>query len=98
MTADQPPVEPILSTVRPVTDSPYAEGPYEAALSELRAAVAQVSAAIPGTTGETASRLSEQRSMLNRAQQELRPGDTDALTRAHELCLRVRQQLPGRPE
>ncbi|MET7650502.1 hypothetical protein [Streptomyces sp. NPDC005486] len=46
MSDQQPPTDPVLSHVQPVPGGLYG---YEAALSDLRAAVAEVSAALSGT-------------------------------------------------
>lgn len=92
--SERPGSEPVLSRVEPLGGGPYADQPYEAALSDLRRAVAEVSAALPNAEGATAERLLGRQRELNRLQIQLHPDDAEALANAHELCRRVRGELP----
>ncbi|MGW2617599.1 hypothetical protein [Streptomyces sp. NPDC001500] len=94
MSDEQPPTDPVLSHVQPLPGGLYGAEPYEAALSDLRAAVAEVSAALrdaqdPAVTED----LTRYQVDLKRAQIQLRPDDTAALERAHALCRTVRRYL-----
>ncbi|MFE9677191.1 hypothetical protein ACFYO5_24180 [Streptomyces sp. NPDC006259] len=92
---DQSPTDPVLAHVEPVPGGLYGDQPYEAALSDLRAAVTEVSAALRDADATTAQQLTHYQQELNRAQLQLRPGDSDALQRAHTLARTVRQSLAG---
>lgn len=94
---EQPDSEPVLSHVEPLSGGLYADQPYEAALSDLRGAVAEVSAALRDADGATREHLLERQRELNRLQTRLRPDDADALADAHALCRRVRAELAGLP-
>nr|WP_020126004.1 histidine phosphatase family protein [Streptomyces sp. 303MFCol5.2] len=94
MSDQQPPTDPVLSHVQPVPGGLYSDEPYEAALSDLWAAVAEVSAALRDTEDPAVTEdLTRYQVDLNRAQLQLRPDDTAALERAHALCRTVRHYL-----
>jgi hypothetical protein len=92
---DHAPDDPVLARVEPVPGGLYGDLSYEAALADLRTAVAEVSAALRDADGATAERLTGDQRELNRAQLQLRPDDTDAVRRAHELARTVRRRLEG---
>ncbi|KOX43210.1 MULTISPECIES: hypothetical protein [Streptomyces] len=92
---DHSPTDPILGHVEPVPGGLYGDQPYEAALSDLRSAVAEVSAALRNADGTRAEQLSRYQQDLGRAQLRLRPDDKAALERAHALSRTVRQYLAG---
>ncbi|OEJ20844.1 hypothetical protein AR457_42010 (plasmid) [Streptomyces agglomeratus] len=89
------PTDPILSHVEPVPGGLYGDQPYEAALADLRTAVAEVSAALSAAEGTSAEQLMRYQQDLNRAQLQLRPDDAEALQRAHDLSRTVRRYLAG---
>ncbi|WP_069766955.1 hypothetical protein [Streptomyces sp. LUP30] len=94
MNDQQPPIDPVLSHVEPLSGGLYGAEPYEAALSDLLSAVAEVSAAKAGTEDPTVTEdLTRYQVDLNRTQLRLRPDDTAALERAHALCRTVRRCL-----
>ncbi|WP_371572750.1 hypothetical protein [Streptomyces sp. NBC_01314] len=94
MSDKQPPTDPVLSHVQPLPGGLYGDQPYETALSDLRAAVAEVSAALRDTEDPAVTEdLMRYQVDLNRAQLQLRPDDDDALERAHALCRTVRRYL-----
>ncbi|MGQ4331116.1 hypothetical protein [Streptomyces hayashii] len=94
MSDQQPPTDPVLSHVQPLPGGLYGDEPYEAALSDLRAAVAEVSAALRDAQDQAVTEdLTRYQVDLNRAQIQLRPDDTAALERAHALCRVVRRYL-----
>ncbi|WEV29043.1 hypothetical protein OYE22_30555 [Streptomyces sp. 71268] len=74
---------PILAHVEPVPGGLYGGQPYEVALSDLRAALAEVSATLSGADSPAVARLTDYKQDLNRAQLQLRPNDMDAILRAH---------------
>ncbi|MET9442870.1 hypothetical protein [Streptomyces sp. NPDC006610] len=92
---DHSPTDPILAHVEPVPGGLYGDQPYEAALADLRSAVAEVSAALRDADGTRAEQLTHYQRDLNRAQLQLRPDDTAALERAHALSRTVRRYLAG---
>jgi hypothetical protein len=92
---DTSPTDPVLAHVQPVPGGLYGDQPSESALSDLRTAVAEVSAALRDADGDTAEELTRYQRDLNRAQLQLRPGDDDALQHAHTLCRTVRRHLAG---
>ncbi|MEU3620167.1 hypothetical protein ABZ725_49010 [Streptomyces sp. NPDC006872] len=84
----------MLSHVQPLPGSLYGDEAYEAALSDLRAAVAEVSTALNDAEDAAVTQnLTRYQVDLNRAQLQLRPDDTAALERAHVLCRTVRRHL-----
>ncbi|WP_406005114.1 hypothetical protein OG440_02255 [Streptomyces sp. NBC_00637] len=94
MSDQQPPTDPVLSHVQPLSGGLYGDKPYEAALSDLRAAVAEVSAALAETEDPAVTEdLTRYQVDLNRAHLQLRPDDTAALERAHVLCRTARRYL-----
>ncbi|MEU5074426.1 hypothetical protein AB0G76_23110 [Streptomyces asoensis] len=94
MSDQQHPTDPVLSRVQRVPGGLYGDEPYEAALSDLRAAVAQVSAALSRTQDPAVSEdLTRYQADLNRAQLQLHPHGSAALERAHALCRTVRRYL-----
>ncbi|MFH9554675.1 hypothetical protein [Streptomyces sp. NPDC017435] len=94
MSDQQPPTDPVLSPVQPVPGGLYGDEPYEAALSDLRAAVAEVSAALSDTEDPAVTEdLTRYHVDLNRAQLQLRPDASAALERAHALCRTMRRYL-----
>ncbi|MFI5966436.1 hypothetical protein ACIA8J_30295 [Streptomyces asoensis] len=94
MSDQQRHTDPVLSHVRPVPGGPYGDEPYEAALSDLRAAVAEVSAGLSGAQDPAVTEaLTCYQVDLSRTQLQLRPGDGEALDRAHALCRTVRRYL-----
>ncbi|KUL53419.1 hypothetical protein [Streptomyces sp. NRRL S-1521] len=85
--------DPVLAHIQPAPRELYWDQPYEAALADLRSAVAQVSAALRDTDGTRAERLTRYQQDLNRAQLQLHPDDADAQERAHALSRTVRRPL-----
>jgi hypothetical protein len=92
------PTDPVLAHVEPVPGGLYGDQPYEAALRDIQAATADISAALRDADTGTAEQLTAHRRDLARAQLQLRPDDTDGLERAHALCSTVRRYLAGRSE
>ncbi|MFI6086051.1 hypothetical protein ACIBBB_34805 [Streptomyces sp. NPDC051217] len=90
---DHSPTDPVLGHVRPVPGGLYGDQPYEAALADLRAAVAEVSAALREADGPTAEQLAHYQADLNRTQLQLRLDDTETHQRAHALAQTVRDHL-----
>ncbi|MEV6886243.1 hypothetical protein [Streptomyces sp. NPDC051135] len=90
---DDSPTDPILAHVDPVPGGLYGDQAYEAALADLRSAVAEVSAALREADGAHVEQLTRYQQDLGRAQLQLRPDDTDALERAHALSRTVRRYL-----
>ncbi|MFF2025288.1 hypothetical protein ACFVW2_26220 [Streptomyces sp. NPDC058171] len=93
--SDDSSYDPILPHVKPVPGGLYGDLPYEAALADLRDAVALISAALPDADPATAEQLSRYRRELGRAQLQLRPDDSEEMARAHALAETVRRRLAG---
>ncbi|MER5587099.1 hypothetical protein ACWC9X_31145 [Streptomyces asoensis] len=94
MSDQQHPTDPVLSRVQPVPGGLYGDEPYEAALSDLRSAVAEVSAALSRTQDPAVTKdLTRYQADLNRAQLQLHPHRSAVLERAHALCRTVRRYL-----
>ena len=73
--------DPTLAHLQPVPGGLYRGQPYDAALADLRSAVAQVSAALRGADGTHAEQLIRYQQDLNRAQLQLRQDEADAQER-----------------
>ncbi|MFD9028257.1 hypothetical protein [Streptomyces parvulus] len=87
--------DPVLAHVELVPGGLYGDRAYEAALSDLRSTVAEVSAALRNADDPRAEQLTRHQRVLGRAQLQLRPDDTAALERAHALSRTVRRYLAG---
>ncbi|WP_331726315.1 hypothetical protein [Streptomyces sp. NBC_00470] len=92
--ADQTPHEPVLPAVQPVPGGLYGDQAYESALSSLRHAVAEISAALHTQTdpGRRSELLAKQASLIE-MQHSLLPGDDLACAAARVRSQQVLAEL-----
>ncbi|MFF9896834.1 hypothetical protein [Streptomyces longispororuber] len=88
------PTQPVLAGIEPVVPGGlYGDQSYEAALSDLRAATADISAALEDAEPAVAAQLALYRRQLGQTQLQLRADDAPGMEAAHALCRTVRRYL-----
>lgn len=85
--------EPVLARVKPVPGGLFADRLYDAALSDIAATIAGISAVLPLAAAPQAEELRRLQRELVKRQRDLMPDDDDAIAAVRRRCAEVRSDL-----